>query len=176
MVSRVFAVIGLLFAGFSLSGAQTLRYPLPFEPEEFIRELSKRKDLPENLKVSEENGALKFELPPGSGFKTVEISREVQAPEQAAGIPVNVSFQVKADRLRPAKGGKTSPVKVTVAGSAVKIPKGSFNWRTVGTGIRIPAGGKVKIQFTLRSGSGTVWIKSPAAEVAMPGKLPGFPR
>ena len=164
-------VCGWLLACVMMAGTlQGMDIRLPFDPVK-IADKARSAGLPEGVTVTEELGALKIASAAGVKLaETVTVEESVGIPSQVAGREILVKIKVSGRDFR-FDGGK-SGASISIAGSAVALPRGNFSWRTVGTKVRCPANGKLPISVKLQNFSGTLMLKEPIAQIEIPRNLP----
>ena len=164
-------VCGWLLACVMTAGTlQGMDISLPFDPVKIADE-ARSAGLPEGVAVTEELGALKIASAAGVKLPgTVTLEESVSIAPQFAGreVLVKIKLSGKDFRIGDGKNGLT----VSIAGSAVSLPRGNFSWRTVSTKVRCPANGKLPITVKLQNFSGTLMLKEPIAQIEIPRNLP----
>lgn len=167
-------VCGWLAACVIMAGTlQGMDVALPFDPMK-IADKARSVGLPAGVTVTDDLGALKISAPAGVALpKTVTLEEVVNIAPQLAGreVLVKVKLSGKDFRIGDGRNGLT----VSIAGSAVSLPQGSYSWRTVSVKVKCPAGGKLPITIGVRNFSGTLMLKEPIARIDIPRTLPkGF--
>ena len=143
---------------------------LPFDPLK-IADKAQSVGLPKGVTVAEELGALKIAAPAGVKLEnTVMLEESVPIAAQLAGREVLVKIKISGKDFR--LGDDKKGVTITIAGSAVSLPQGSFNWRSVSTKVKCPSGGKIPIAIGVRNFSGTLMLREPTVHIEIPRTLP----
>ena len=164
-------VCGWLIACVMTAGVlQGMDINLPFDPVK-IADKAQSAGLPKGVTVTEELGALKIASDAGVKLtETVTVEESVGIPSQVAGREVLVKIKVSGQDFR--FDGGQSGASISIAGSAVALPRGNFGWRTINTKVKCPANGKLPITVKLQNFSGTLMLKEPIAHIDLPRTLP----
>ena len=160
-------VCGWLIACVMTAGAlQGMDINLPFDPVK-IADKAQSAGLPKGVTVAEELGALKIASAAGVKLtEAVTVEESVGIPSQVAGREVLVKIKVSGRDFR--FDGGQSGASISIAGSAVALPRGNFSWRTINTKVKCPANGKLPITVKLQNFSGTLMLKEPIAQIDIP--------